>query len=307
MADAAESITIAIHNAFPNAQRLTCWAHVQRAYSKRLLHIKNKEIEKKLSDDLYLLQESYSKRTFEIGYALLRRNYQTLIETNEQVKLFFEYFENEWIDSLQNAWYEGAGTHVPSTNNALESFNRVIKANHTLRERFSLSVFLSKLVEMLQSWSIDRSSSKKFYPLPEISTELWEASDEYIDSKPQVKYLTNENVYLLLNATQDKSNFEKFVESSECSLECEDLTSCFGSFSDFFLLNRLVKRVSLNSSCWQLSKCSCRTFFKQFICKHIVFLAVKRNLTEINYNFKRVGKKNKRGAKRKATKALLKM
>ena len=49
-----------------------------------------------------------------------------------------KYFINEWLSS-KDGWYEGYQTHRPSTNNALEATNRVIKDEDTLRERLPLA------------------------------------------------------------------------------------------------------------------------------------------------------------------------
>lgn len=50
---------------------------------------------------------------------------------------FIQYFRREWLDA-NRYWYEGCGKLVQSTNNALESFNRLIKDEQTLRERLDL-------------------------------------------------------------------------------------------------------------------------------------------------------------------------
>jgi len=47
-------------------------------------------------------------------------------------KEFTEYFENEWLKTL-DSWYEGYSTFSPSTNNQLEPTNKVIKDEYTFR------------------------------------------------------------------------------------------------------------------------------------------------------------------------------
>ncbi len=48
------------------------------------------------------------------------------VNTNKiPTKKFLEYFEAKWIQK-QPGWYEGYASAVPSTNNGLESTNRVI-------------------------------------------------------------------------------------------------------------------------------------------------------------------------------------
>jgi len=64
------------------------------------------------------------------------------------------YFESEWRLKNRN-WYEGAKVLAPSTNNALESFNRVIMVEHSFRERLELRRFLFVTYEMIETWSND--------------------------------------------------------------------------------------------------------------------------------------------------------
>ena len=77
---------------------------------------------------------------------------------------------------------------MPSTNNALESTNNSIKRTHTMRERFTLSVFLGKLFNMLNCWSVDRKMEvKSFQKFTEPTDILWKLIDEYIATKPIIK------------------------------------------------------------------------------------------------------------------------
>lgn len=100
---------------------------MQHAYDKKIIHIKNKELEKKLSDDIYILQASQSRRVFDLSYKLLCLKYHSDIKKSDEIKLFFEYFHTTWINFSTNQWLEGAGIHDPS-------FNNIIKSHQTLLE-----------------------------------------------------------------------------------------------------------------------------------------------------------------------------
>jgi len=47
------------------------------------------------------------------------------------------YFKGQWLDNNEG-WYEGHAFRHPSTNNGLESCNRVVKDEDTLRSRLPL-------------------------------------------------------------------------------------------------------------------------------------------------------------------------
>lgn len=53
---------------------------------------------------------------------------------------------------------------------------------------------------------------------------------------------------------------------------------------------------------WKLSSCTCYTYLKEFLCKHITIIALSKKLTEIPEKFKDsvIGCKPKPGRKKKA-------
>lgn len=101
---------------------------------------------------------------------------------------------------IQNPnWYEGFAKRTPSTNNALESKNRLIKDEGTLRERMDLGQFRIKLFEMLRKWSVEYQSglNKMNNETPNIVLKLW--TDGYNWAKSNVKSSTviekNQTIY----------------------------------------------------------------------------------------------------------------
>ena len=68
---------------------------------------------------------------------------------------------------------EGFKIGAPSTNNALESNNRVIQGQHTLRERMLISQFKEEAIRIVREWPLDYSREKKFIKIPSISLALW--------------------------------------------------------------------------------------------------------------------------------------
>ncbi|CAF1119847.1 unnamed protein product, partial [Brachionus calyciflorus] len=68
LADAAEAMTNAFEKVFgSNFTRIMCWAHAERAMTKKLLFIKNPRVRENITQDLYALQSSYSQPKFNIG------------------------------------------------------------------------------------------------------------------------------------------------------------------------------------------------------------------------------------------------
>ena len=297
MADCADEISNAIKKVFPNATRLTCWAHAQRGFSNhwKFLAIE-KDTRNEIEQDIYKLQLSHSVINFEVNYKLFKKKWSDRMQS---IDVFLDYFEKEYITSAHSTWYEGIAPHRPSTNNALEAVNNSIKATHTLRQRENLSHFLSKVCEILNDWSLDREHGtdqiKFFYETPEINAELWQQADTYIKENPSIKHIKSQECFLVSRREVDSQRVRFYYKKIECDTQCD----CFEDFDDYVLLHHEVKKVELNEENWSLSRCTCYDFFKKLICKHIVTVAVSNNRCSIDYSFQNIGAKKKPGRKKK--------
>lgn len=104
--------------------------------------------------DLQKLQLAKSDEVFDVAVILFMDKWR--IESDALI----QYFKTEWVDQ-NRFWYEGCANLIPSTNNAMESFNRLIKDEQTLRERMDLGKFRVALYKMTNEWSTRYVSSVK--------------------------------------------------------------------------------------------------------------------------------------------------
>jgi hypothetical protein len=65
--------------------------------------------------------------------------------------------------------------------------------------------------------------------------------------------------------------------------------------------------IPINQKDWRNGRCSCPNFMKEYICKHLIGLAIRLKLVNVPPEAKDVaiGAKKKRGRPKKSTKALL--
>ena len=80
------------------------------------------------------------------------------------------YFEQTWLFDLK-FWYEDAAIGYPYTNNGLESLNNRIEQQYTLRNKLSLSKFLSTMETKLRDWST-KSIEDEFQTYSKINIEI---------------------------------------------------------------------------------------------------------------------------------------
>lgn len=136
VADAAEAITVGFREVIGDGfLRVTCWAHVNPAYEKRLICIKDKAVRNEINKEIHLLQVCSDPDVFKQASLLWLKKWQRSSVTG--VTDFVSYFKAQWLDN-NYGWYEGYAPQHPSTNNGLESCNRVVKDEDTLRSRLPL-------------------------------------------------------------------------------------------------------------------------------------------------------------------------
>lgn len=120
-----------------------CWVHVKKNIQKQVAKlVHNCRLQKTLVQDIDILHSVTSSDVFNTALAASLNKYETQ-------KAFITYFKEEWV--IHNlSWYVGASKEFPSTNNALEAFNRSIKIVTPLENGFHCPDF----VLLLLTWSL---------------------------------------------------------------------------------------------------------------------------------------------------------
>lgn len=153
IADGAKAIRNAFDKAYETASLdIMCFAHVIRNMRKRPFAMKNNKA--LIIDDVRRIQSASSRAIFDKMADMFCEKWKDL-EPN-----FIEYFRSQWLGSLAN-WFEGSAIYTPSTNNALESHNALIKRKVTLRRRLPLNQFLSAMKELTEDISSQFSKGER--------------------------------------------------------------------------------------------------------------------------------------------------
>lgn len=209
------------------------------------------------------------------------------------------YFEDVYLNENRN-WYEGFLHRTPSTNNALESFNNVIKREQTLRERFDLGQFRTVLFDMTKQWSIEYKSGLNELNLgsPNIQMKLWTSGYQFARSDVAVKGSRRSGkVIYSIPVSRDNS----------CPTDME----LWENFEDFkkngFAIAKTTYVYPVTSENWILGECDCSNFFKLFVCEHLIGIALRLKVIQAPAEAKTIpiGMKRKRGRPKKARPALV--
>ncbi|CAF1234572.1 unnamed protein product [Didymodactylos carnosus] len=156
----------------------------------------------------------------------------------------------------------------------------------------------------MNNWSVERDPSsinaKVFATEPTISLSLWTSSYQWAKLSKDVICVSNDfskTYYIPARDLQSitKADLDKYKNKK---------WTTFNQFKKSFDIWCMELE---NDSDWKKSKCNCPAFFKNYICKHVVGMAIRLKYCKPPPAAKTVpiGEKRKRGRPAKAKPALL--
>lgn len=281
IADAARIISNGFEQVFGSEYvRVMCWFHMRKAVVEKL---------PKLSSDKKKTI-SPSQEVFNHASLLFTEKWRAMSQS-----FFDDYFTNVWL--IDNRfWYEGAAMLAPSTNNALESFNRYLKDEHTLRERIDLGQLRSVLFEAIEKWSLAYTNDLKEYKRqPDISLKLWTASYSWAKMNLSMNNKNNADEMLYTFSTNPSV-------PGECS-SWKTFDDYKNSLSDI----QVSFPLPYTKENWLAGRCTCKEYLKNYICTHIVGISIRMKYVIVPDEAKNIpiGQKRKRGRPALAKAALV--
>ncbi|RNA20293.1 hypothetical protein BpHYR1_031910 [Brachionus plicatilis] len=128
-------------------KRVVCWSHVERHIKDNLKGVQ-KDTKQRIKNDLVAIQCSTIHEHFETVWKLFSDKWfdpspkESLSHQQLLINEFLNYFSDNWLGQYTCSWYEEYARGIPSTDNALESTNNVIKEEATQRELLPINEFL---------------------------------------------------------------------------------------------------------------------------------------------------------------------
>jgi len=208
-------------------------------------------------------------------------------------------FSSFWLRDYTSGWYEGYDKGYPSTNNALESTNNIIKNEGTFREQLPMLDFVKFVERFVTEWSKDRdskfSTTKHFITQPLISIRQWTLAFQWLKlNKRYVKLIIDQKVFFMFTST--RIEYQATKNTCKSYFEKKD----WQSFDDFIHESNSFRFVKFNDSEWKLSECSCPDWDKNFVCKHVIDVAYNLGLCKFPGLDLNIEANTKRGRRKKA-------
>lgn len=289
MCDAAKAISNGFRAVYgDDIIELMCWYHAKVAMIENITHTIPKELKDNVISDIDILHFAQTPAIFDKASKLFVQKY-------EEYEDFITYFKEQWLELHPN-WYEGACADInvkaPSCNNGLEIFNRTIKDEKTLRQRLPLQKFITQLLQWVESWSRRYEADLSVYSFaPVVELPLLTKAYQWVKLNKKVK--------------QHKDGF-MMVPANKAEISEWHLTSQWETF-DMFRTNAFkgwTTVVPANNE-WIHGYCNCPAYLRDYMCKHVVGLAIRLKYLDPGFAAKQIpiGAKRKRGRPQNAKKA----
>ncbi|CAF1442393.1 unnamed protein product [Adineta steineri] len=159
----------------------------------------------------------------------------------------------------------------------VRGINEDIKPSPTYRERHVLSRFLTISPTIVNHWSIECDSSstnvKVFATESTISLRLWTSSDQWAKTTEEIICIQNDvskQYYIPARNLQSISQ----ADLKRCIKQKWTSFKLFEKSYDVWCLEMMD---ALN---WKTSRCSCPAFLKDYICKHMVGMAIRLKISK---------------------------
>lgn len=292
----------AIHNGFNRVfsdfdfDTVMCYFHVVLNFNKRKFN--DAENKSKIRDDMEYLKMAHSKEVFEAGGSLFVQKWM------DKESEFAKNFDETYLRRHPN-WYNGAVKPklAPTTNNCMERFNGSLKQHQTFHERHGLNQFKNDIFDIVSNRSREYtgSSPKVFQTEVVVDNKMVDKGEAYANStknflalkdENRIRFyvLAGENNGLITKAAVD--NFENHV---------------YESFEDYKARAFSMHRITFGEDATQWmsnAECTCPSFSKSYICKHVIAFALKLKLIKTSSKFDQPMARKSKSRPKKTTPAL---
>lgn len=220
--------------------------------------------------DVKLMRTARSKQHFLKLAAIFVDKYE------EKLPEFTSYFQSEWVQAHPN-WFLGTSHFSPGTNNGIESFNGRLKTNHTMRKLLPLKTFCLKLFEWVKTWSLKYENNEKvFHKVVPITKELWVSGKEFALLDKTIKaHKKDDNSITYIVPSGTKTSITTLDRSTFDTLE-QYRDNCF----EYYLVT-MPNSNSKDSDSYLRGVCDCPQFYKHYMCKHILGVALRLKLVKV--------------------------
>jgi hypothetical protein len=286
LSDAAVHVKNALKSCFPGIVLGTCYFHLSRGLLKNQGKFLSKDSYKRFSVDVRALHELSSKAVFEEGLDLLMKTYE------KEEGAAVAWFRESWGREDLRDWYVGAlPCGLPTSNNAMESGNALLKKFVTFRKQQSLGIFLNKMLKevMYLGQRVDELALQ-----PVVTNDTWKtAQDLNRDIGFSKGYFRVGRLFFVpsgyfrakfirLTLEERGAALKEWRRLKPKAVRGESVEDFVRRHNSFYTLSPLSNQTATASPI--KFSCSCPLGMKKLCCKHALGLAISSKMVDVPPN-----------------------
>ena len=168
-------------------------------------------------------------------------------------------------------------------NNGLSfgNSNKVFKDNYTFRNRMKVSEFCSLVKTTLKDMSLEKKRGEKiFQKKTTITLQQWTAGYNFKRMKKTLRCMGNHKgytIFIVPAGAQLKISEKRFDMYNNRSWKTFE--SFEQNYNQFYVV-KVNQNADPSNDLWRDGECSCPAFMKNYICKHLIGLSLRKNLLD---------------------------
>nr|XP_029722901.1 uncharacterized protein LOC115263748 isoform X2 [Aedes albopictus] len=291
ISDGETALKSAAKKVFGGIKTINCYFHLKQNLKKYFQKFKiQADLQSSISDGIDKLQIAPTQKHYESAVQLFMTDY-------DSVPGFTDFFAKYVNNSNFAGWHEAFAPGVPSTNNAVEAINKSIKYNALHRQKQTLATFKTLLLRLVETYGDPARlvHRHRVFGIQE-QREAWRFLNSGKTTRP---VRCGIHVYMFIPGSEREE-----VSMNEIR---RFMVPKYTSFEDYKVDLNTIHRVSMPDENYMQWNCTCRIFFKNNICSHIVIAAVKQGLYQLppEADPTIIGRKKPTGRPKKMSKALV--
>lgn len=245
-------------------QSIMCYAHVMGNVQRKYKFADSSNNKDQVKADIRTLHLSQNEQTFDKGCELFIKKW------GDKEKQVVQRLRESFFTDFKN-WYIGVYPRVPKNNNALERGNAVIKMFQTDHKIKPLKQFIHDALVIIKQRSvsipIDNITFETTVPIPNSVLLLGIHYKKPFVHRPAANEMTE--FFVFRSGIEDEITLDHVAEFEAKQFE---------SFDDFAEHAFDIHKITFpknSKQCLEEGFCTCKSFDENFICKHIIGIAVQ--------------------------------
>lgn len=289
MSDASRAIKKGFEQVHPFGLKRTCYFHMKKAITKRSF---TSPVNKTLAiENVSRLNLCADVKMFDKAVELFNAKW---IDKEEA---FVDYMKKYWFNNENKYFFGGAMAFTPSTNNALESTNRKIKTGFRFLQRYKMSEFKEKVMDMINTFSTEyKTGLKKVVWTVPISDDAWKGGIRFVDSKKEI---------IKEKETGSNITYNYIPSGDDLKINPDDLETykakSWETFDSFYTNMAAIWVVKIADDNINTATCTCPNFMRQYVCKHILGVGLRAKIVPHPPHLRQLSKRPTRRGRPKKT------